>query len=177
MDWHRIAVNDSWIVDTRILQDKVRFPALQKCTGDSGFVQELVARHEHIVQVMHKVGEVAASQAHRGEAYIGLFCNHGFHRSPAVANLVARGLKECGWTVKVQHCSPEYHGRWCECHAGRGRTWCPSVYHRLWTDGDARAEEHSEEAYRDHLEKVDDAFSRAMPMVAEAFARVGFPLR
>ncbi len=181
-------VEQRYVIDVRDLQARPEPWACHMCTGDNGFVQALLAFDPKFHELANQIAAIVAPQRFRqGGARVGFVCKYGYGQSVGMANLLARALGDVGWTsmVSANHLSVDYMARLCKCGDPK-HEFCPMVRQRL-VSGDAsrnaplpnwlRSQEEAKRLHRDQTRALRQAKLLALPFIAEAFARVGLPIR
>jgi len=97
------------------------------CSGDNGMLMKLLTDDDEMPKVLeevkrkllprllHRRGQKKQGTAVGPDSH-GLRCNHGRHRSKAVANLVRHNLKRQGFKVNIVSLSEVGAPCWCPCN-------------------------------------------------------------
>ncbi len=105
---------------------------------------------------------MAAQLGGNDEVRIGFVCNHGKHRSVAMAELAAYCFHVGGWETEVVHCSEACLQSNCSCHVPEYRRWgyCREVWKRSNWDVDSAWRE--AEAGREAGAIAEESFCKAL---------------
>ena len=125
------------VVSFTALSDRLVDWEIAGCTGHSGFVQNMCAEHAKLDKVLRDFLAAMAAQMKQGRPHLNLacVCKHGKHRSVAMAELLAYGLRSRGWHVQVCHTSASCTRSPCTCRDYlRSGGYCGLVKWRSWGD-------------------------------------------
>jgi UPF0042 nucleotide-binding protein len=98
-----------YIFDVRYLPNPFYFPEMYELTGLDKKVEEYLEKFSETLETVKKITELAKfvqdkySQSGRMEAYFGIGCTGGQHRSVYVAQKVYENLKNEGRLVSISH--------------------------------------------------------------------------
>ncbi|WP_158526089.1 RNase adapter RapZ [Petrotoga sp. 9PW.55.5.1] len=98
-----------YIFDVRYLPNPFYFPEMYELTGLDEKVEEYLEKFEDTNETVQKITELAKfvqdkySESGRMEAYFGIGCTGGQHRSVYVAQKVYENLKNEGRLVSISH--------------------------------------------------------------------------
>ncbi len=126
-------IPETWRVCCTQLYDKPEDMRLRGCTGESGSVQYGCVCHAAMEGILRSIAEILISRNVAASMHckkLGLYCNHGKHRSVAVAELTCWALWVCGTDrVNLIH-SGQVKKSMCQCDEYRRRGSCPEVLYR-----------------------------------------------
>ena len=104
-----IPIESDWVLDMRFIPNPFYVPSLKKLTGNNHKVSQYVLKHdisqEFIKSTKETIEKIIPCYMHEGKysLTIAFGCTGGHHRSVAMANEMARILKEDGFRVTLEH--------------------------------------------------------------------------
>lgn len=104
-----IPIESDWVLDMRFIPNPFYVPSLKKLTGNNKKVSQYVLKHDISQQFLRDtkktIEDIIPCYMHEGKysLTIAFGCTGGHHRSVAMANEMARLLKEDGHRVTLEH--------------------------------------------------------------------------